>query len=274
MCAHDGEVIDDFGTGDSVCLLCGLVLDRLLGWVGDGPGGVFRHVKRNAGGDGYNSASPSAASRYFNALETSPTEKEIMHALSILQLDCDTNVSQALSIYHRVYGAEDEHRHRSQSKQKLAVAFAIFRTLAEIGSPRPPEYVASICGLENARQLIRAEDILRGSGSCRGSSSSSSSSSSDDESIYSPPQDYVDTVCAELSIPFSKATEIRDEAERMEWVLYGRTPTVITAASIQKQLADEGTLTPQLRAAICDLLNCGQRAVDRAVADWRRYLRR
>ena len=174
-------------------------------------------------------------------------------------LSISAEVCPQVRLYERVRGRGRGH---GSLAQRVAVAFSVSNTLARHGAPRPPSYVAFLCGVP-VRLLL---NLPRSIGL-----------SSDDLQELSPedyelgettPQEYADAACAQLGIPFHLASEAGAEAERVEWRLHGRHPTVLAAAAMQKMMEQHGLSAAESRARVCSIFDCRQRTVDCALRAW------
>jgi hypothetical protein len=256
---------------------CGLVLDRIIGADGGGPEGGGGRVRKRSREEEeeeedlpflqQQQESPSPYRRRRFLLDRERGRELITSVLAVFHLDNQHVMERAIENYDKIYGSRRARRgfRKSEFKQRVACAFSICNSLARLQMPRPPEYVARLCEvpcrpLLNVRaQLNLSEEEL---GALR---------PEDYELEEARPQDYIDVVCSNLRIPFNTAGEVRRVAEEAQWVLHGRQPTVIAAASIQFVLAERGELGVTASGAdICNLFDCQQRTVDKALNALRR----
>ena len=188
----------------------------------------------------------------------------LLSVLSVFHLDSRQVVEQALENYCRVYGRREKLKRDNDLRRRTAVAFSVSNTLARLGIPRPPKYVAQLCEVP-VRRLLHLQQSL-------GLSSEERSllRSEECELGETTPQQYVDAACAQLGIPFSRAGEATAEAERVEWALQARKPTVLAATAIQLVLSQNGELSEGRKLQLCDLFNCRQNTVQRALSQWPR----
>lgn len=189
--------------------------------------------------------------------------EEIVNLLAHVHLDNEYLLERVCELYRKIYGGRSQRRgfRKSERKERVATAFAICNTLRREKMPRPVEHVTSLCGLTKWQPLLNiphhlslSEDELRGL------------SRDDYELRYSSPEEYVEVICAVMEIPFKTRQDAKRLAREVEWALYGRQPTVITAAVIQSVMARKGASSDALRKTLCDNLDCTQKAVDAALA--------
>jgi hypothetical protein len=235
---------------------CGVVVERIVGTLGGGAGGpVLR------GGAGEETPPP-----YIRSGEWAG-ERLALAVLAVLGVDNQHVSERVLQNYARVYGSRGPRPgfRKCDFKRRVAVAFSVCNTLARLHMPRPPSYVTRLCDLPTTRPLLNLPFHLRLE---RGELDALRRE--DYELRDGRPQEYVDTACSHLGIPFSAAGEAVSEAERAEWVLHGRHPTVLAAAAIQRVLGRRGELGEARRAELCHAFDCRQRTVDRVLEAWDR----
>ncbi len=244
---------------------CGLVVDRVLGYHGGGG-------QRARGGEDA-PAPPPLRERDFLVL-LPPEERararargRIADCLSVFHMDTEDTVELALDNFWRIYGGRASGRRgfrKSESKELVAVAFSICNTLARQGIPRPPDYITDVLGLtprEKSALLkipaalnLDAEERVR-------------LRRCDYELKNIEAEEYIDTLCSILEVPFHLAGRARETAQRATWLLHGRLPTVLAAASLQLELERAGL--PNLRErrrAICEQLHCTQKSVSETIS--------
>ena len=270
VCPHK-NTLDDYDVADVVCMDCGLVLDRLLGGGGGG--------QRTGGGGGWyeNVSGHRDAETFCTTTLLSREERErmrvrdtIVRCLSNFQMDTEEVVRLALENYWKIYGGRKSGKagfRKDGDKERVAIAFSVCNTLARQGIPRPPGYVASVCGMppEEHSKLLKIPSVL-----ALGKEELRQLRRSDYELQESEAEDYIDILCAILGVPFHFAGRIRSTAERITWYLHGRLPTVLAAASMQLELGRAGHLREDRVSAktICELLDCKQKTVSGAIRDF------
>ncbi len=269
LCPHK-NTLDDYDVADIVCMDCGLVLDRLLGGSGGGQrigggGGWYENVSR------HQEADPPLPDFFW----LPPEERErrrswesILHCLSVFHMDTEEVARLALENYWKIYGGRQSGKggfRKNQDKETLAIAFSICNTLAREGIPRPPNYVADVCGVskEDRSKLLKIPSAL-----ALGKEELQQLRKCDYELKESEAEDYIDTLCSILGVPFHLAGKIRTTAQKATWLLHGRLPTVLAAASMQLELRRAGLLVSERK--ICELLDCKQKSVSRAITDFLR----
>lgn len=197
----------------------------------------------------------------------------IRSVLAVLHLDNEYILERVWENFGRVYADRDARPgfRKSDFKERVAAAFCINNVLAREGMPRPARYVTELCGLDSARPLLDLTKSLNFDHEER-----LTLSREDYELASAPPQEYVDTLCAHLGIPFHVATQIRERVEQLEWQCYGQQPTVLVAAAMQMVLAqlggnnggggggngDDGARRDE---EICVQLGCSQKTVSQTL---------
>lgn len=244
---------------------CGLVLDRLIGGA---PGGGGGRVRTRGEGDRDLPAAEVASCQRERRERTA--REEIAEYSALFHLDNGSFVEKVFANYQRIYGGRKERSGREKGgafrkteyKHRVAMAFSLCNVMAKEGTPRPVTYITELCQVDSVQPLLDLKKSLNLSKLERDGMEQS------DFELTSPtPQDYVDVLCAYLGVPFKVAGDIRTMVEKVEWLLYGRHPTVITAAVTHHVLRNLGWLTPQLSAHICLHLNVHLRAVKSAMAE-------
>lgn len=247
-----------------ICADCGTVTERLLGW---GRGQRWRNSDEKphpvAVGPPPAEHPPPPPPPPPSAFPPLAAKRiELRTLLDILRLESDSALEEALAVYRAVYG---DRRPRSgfrpsRCKEKVATAFAVYRTLVRSGGSRPLHFVTELCGLTTSRPLLNLRRSL-----CLGPEDGLDPSLT--ELPHVEPQDYVDVLCANLGIPFHIASRAHALAEEVRWTLYGRHPAVITAAVLHHLLGDRpGGLSDELSERICSELDCQRKAVASALA--------
>jgi hypothetical protein len=252
---------------------CGLVLERIIGGIDGGGGGVeggggrvWRHQKRfpspqqqqeEEGEEDYYRHLHHYAGVDSNAKKG---RELITSVLAVFQLDNQHVSERVMENYDKVYGRRRTRLgfRKNEFKQRVACAFSICNTLARLQMPRPPEYVARLCEVP-CKSLLNLPAYLS-----LEHEELTQLHPEDYELEEGQPQDYIDVVCSNLGISFNTAGEARRVAENARWILHGRHPTVIAAASLQVALTERGELERERAIAICDLFDCRQRTVDAA----------
>ncbi len=181
--------------------------------------------------------------------------------LDVLRSDCHRVRQTAARLYWKIYGGRPEAPskgfRRSRHKERVAVAFAVCNTLAEEGMPRPVRYVTELCGLTSALPLLHLTKSLR-----LGEDEISGMTPSEHTLLEPSPQEYVDTFCAHLGIPFHVAGLIRERVGRLQWELFGRSPSVLVAAAATAVLRELGELSPERSRTLCSELDCSPETVE------------
>jgi transcription initiation factor TFIIIB Brf1 subunit/transcription initiation factor TFIIB len=186
--------------------------------------------------------------------------------LAVFHLDNDNVVERVLKNYQQIYGGRAQRPgfRKNDAKNRLAMAFAICNTLARDQMPRPPHFITNMCGV-SCKQLLNIVKHLNLS-----RQELDLLDRQDYELANSPPQDYIDVLCAHLGIPFAIGTEMRIVAEDAEWTLHGRYPTVIAAAAMQYVLCTRAHIDGKIDfydkcKEICEALDCHQKTVSEAM---------
>lgn len=256
MC-HHANILDDFQSGDSVCTDCGLVLERILGRA---DGGGERWRKR----EGEMNESPQSPHFWWterqeeekNVHSLQKIREEFRSCLEQFNLDNEYVLERVLDNYQKIYGGREVKPgfRKTQNRHKIAAAFSIYNILVRERAPRPVQYIADLFNLESCRSLLNLTAALK---------ITKSEQKRIPRRYYelqdTSPEDYIDVLCAHLTIPFDVASTARERAESVKWELYGRHPTVIAAAVLQEEVS---TLDyPGLNKKICFELNCRQKSV-------------
>ena len=248
---------------------CGLVLDRIVG-----AGGAAAAVRQRptaaaaaaAEEEEEEGAMAAAAARGRRGRRRgrrwTAGPDLLLSVLSVFHLDNQHVSERALENYRRVYGGREMWGREDDFRKRVAVAFSVANTLARLGFPRPPSYVAHLCDvpvralLNLPRSLGLTEEEL------------SRLRPEDYELRESSPQEYVDAACSHLGVSFSRAGEAAAEAERVEWAMHGRHPTVLAAAAIQLVLSQSGELSGEKKLELCDLFDCRPSTLNSALRQW------
>ncbi len=237
-----------------MCVDCGTVLDSLLGW----DGGLGRFRWRRDGGDDLATLPPA------ECLLPPPAERirervreKITRYLSLFHLDNSFVLERVVDNFQRVYGARESGRNRfrkTEYLERVAIGFSICNVLAKERFPRPPAYIASICGIEKCELL----NIVR---SLHLDKALLDTLNRDEYELTEiEAQDYVTTVCDIMNLPFHVGTKIHNAAERVQAALPGRFPSVLAAVAFKMELPkSESHLVRQA----CYLLGCKEPTVNR-----------
>lgn len=238
-----------------MCVDCGLVLEQLLG--GGQKGEEWR---RTTIGLTFVECQPDISNIGLKEGKRHQMQKvDVCTLLGLYHMDCDDMIERVWSLYQRIYGARKERQgfRKSTFKDKVAMAFAICNTMALQSTPRPAESVTNLLGLSSLKPLLDLPKTLNLS-----SSDLECLKKEDYELIDPPPQEYIDVLCAHLKIPFAIAGEIRKRVEEVEWLLYGKHPTVIAASILQKVLSEKNQLDSNRAKEVCTFLGCQQKAIN------------
>jgi transcription initiation factor TFIIIB Brf1 subunit/transcription initiation factor TFIIB len=200
--------------------------------------------------------------RRRNISEEEQARAAVLPYLELFHLGNAFVVEKVAQNYRAVYGRRVARRlcRPDGRKRRIAVAFSICNVLAREGMPRPASFIAQACGLEDGtyRPLL---DLPRSLGLT--SSDLRRLPRETYELLDPPPQDYIDTLCGLLGIPFDLATQMYDVAERLQWECHGRHPPGIAAAAVQHVLLQKGLLgTSYPSETICQAMGCQQRTVN------------
>lgn len=265
-------MLDHFDSGESVCMECGLVLAGLLGDGGRDPsrggsgGGVLRYNPPNDGDDG---GGDDRASRLFsdpfprNPDETDLTKtgvELIRDVLDAYGMDNEHVRGRTLHNFRQIFGSRAKRIRFRAADARLAAAFSLCNQMSRVNAPRPPAQIMDLCEVANAQDLLDIPRSLR---------------LTDDELRRLPreaytwkeasPQDYVDVLGAQLGIPFAVVSRIYLIAEEARWVLHGRQPTVIAAASIAAGLTEMGREELASLHTLSSELSCSVQAARKAL---------
>ena len=269
VCPHKNK-LDDYDVADVVCMDCGLVLDRILGGGPKGGGQAGGRWTENV------FESPEEVERLlllssYNRLPGELRAREmarerIVHYLSQFHMDTEEMADSVLENYWKIYGGRENGKNgfrKSRRKQAVAFTFSLCNVMAKEGVPRPPGFVADVCRLkkEHRKKILQIPKSLN-----FGREERAQLRRSDYELQESEAEDYIDTLCAFSNVPFHIASRIRETAQRATWLLHGRQPTVLAAASMQIELGRVGLLGRSVSARdICELLECRQKSVTNAI---------
>ncbi len=77
-------------------------------------------------------------------------------------MDSKDMVNRCQENFDRIYGLRRTRKgfRKSEFKENVAVAASILRQMVLLRMPRPPEHVATLCGLESASPLLRVDALL------------------------------------------------------------------------------------------------------------------
>ena len=202
-------------------------------------------------------------------------QKLVRPLLAMFHLDNDYTAERVTENYQLIYGRRSSYTdigkrfRKTENKQNLALAFSIANVLSKLGTPRPVDSILMVCGVPQTRRghLLQIDKWLN---------LDEEEKNQMDPSTYEwedpSPQQYVDSLCANLGIPFAIASQIEELAQSSEYAQYGRQPTVLAAAAMQTILrrlgyfSDQGgSLNP---SDICEALGCQQRVVSEALRQY------
>lgn len=280
MCPH-ARILDDYRTADVICADCGLVLDRLYGSGGAvgnwqqaassfGSGQVWRREPQqqqqqrqqqrrplpsypdDEDTDCWLSSDPLTS--IDNLLALYDRQTEIRDLLAHFNMDSQSVVEEVTAQYNKIYGCRRERSgfKKTEARHRLALAFSITNVLAREGFPRPPEYVAQVCGLRETGAMLSAANKLALT------EEEKARLNREEYELQEPePYQYVDPLCAHLGIPFATSTRAQQilESEEVKWEVAAHKPTVVAAAALI--LANGG----QRAKDICQALDCTTRTV-------------
>lgn len=239
-----------------MCMECGLVLEQLYGGGGGG--------ERWRGGVSSYATPPKTLNPWEGGKEKEEITLEYVFVLlGTFHMDTDDTAYRVWELFKKIYKSRQERLgfRKTTFKAKVAVAFCLCNTLAHEHSPRPIESITTLIGLDSVKPLLDIPKSLNLS-PCE----LESLRKHEYELIDPSPQEYIDTICAHLNISFSIAGQIRQKVEQVEWLLYGKQPTVIAAAGMQSFLSATGHLEGNMAKDICALLGCQQKAVNAALS--------
>ena len=187
MCDHQRRIDDDH-TGDDVCIDCGLVMSRC--WNSGDSGGIAddREAPRSA--------------------EMLMLREHILDLCSGSHLDTTCIVDTVVHILTEL-GLTPTNALKQKNLPKLA--FAIWESLAREGVPRPPQFVADMCGV-SPHSFLEVEKHDRVIGT------------------YCSPSEYAETYCRLLGTSFAYGQLVVRMLKDIESGYYGHKPEVLIAA--------------------------------------------
>lgn len=230
---------------------CGLVLETLVGdgrRVGGGGGPGFVHhrlggsVSDERGEDVGTEATCCPTSSLWS---TDCIRERVAHLLAHFHLDNQYVVERVAQHYYELY----ERRKRrklvvgSANRDRVAMVYSIVKVLHQEGMPRPVRQVAAVCGMPRAQlsKILRVQRELKVSdvekrGERRGSRVLK------DEYTEAKAEDYVNTLCLHLNIPFAVGQQAERilQTDSVRWRLYGRKPQHLAGAALEKVLLSKG----------------------------------
>ncbi len=275
VCPHK-NTLDDYETADVVCMDCGLVLDRLIGYHSGGGGRMMWRGNVSGRMEEEEEEEGRPLFPFVDLSQLSAEERRrrraresIISYLSVFHMDSEEVVNAVLQNYWKIYGGRENGRkgfRKNDYKERVALGFSICNTLAREGIPRPPDYIARLCNV-NRRAFLNLPSIL-----ALDSEELGRLRRRDYELKESEAEDYIDTLCSFLGVPFHLAGRIVETARKATEALHGCYPTVLAAASMQLELQREGLLETRVRGRdICELLQCQQKTVAKAIARFREH---
>lgn len=223
------------------------MLERLIG------GGVgSRIINRDDSQRKYGEEIDKSKSMNRN-IELNKRKRKIEEFTSSFHISADTVLDDMVNNYNQIYGDRKNGKgfRKNELKDRSAIAFSMCNVLNTHKIPRPHGFIASVCGV-STQSMLNVTKVLN-------------LTSEDTKNIkqkyhklaYAPPQDYVHTLCAYLSIPFQLANFIHDKVKELEWKLYGHYPEVIIAAVTCSVLEKCGEpYPPNLPDKIFEALDC------------------
>ncbi len=87
---------------------------------------------------------------------------KVQSVLEKFHMDSKDMVTRCHENFERIYGRRRTCKgfRKSKFKESVAVAASIVRQMVLLKMPRPPEHVASLCGLVNTSPLLRVDAVL------------------------------------------------------------------------------------------------------------------
>lgn len=251
-----------------MCVACGLVIDSPPMSDGGGPGRfrrrgleeVWTPVSHHGlgsssddlvvGGGGFGGGGGDGE---LEALRDSGSRAKVSEVLELFHLDNEHVRERVLEDYKKVYRDRPARRgfRKSESKDRLALAFAVCRQLNRLGAPRPPAQVAAACGVEDPGSLLRVAKALN--------MSREEVRSGLGDLPDALPEDYVDLLCGNLHLPRRLGCLARSliETARIRWLMYGRNPGVIAGGVLHSVLVKLGERRPEeLSRRIAAVVDC------------------
>lgn len=189
----------------------------------------------------------------------------VRDVLQVLHMDSEDMVWRCVENYNRLYWWRRQRAgfKRTVHKENVALAAAIWKQMIRTGMPRPIQHVVRLCGLENGGPLLRVKWVLN-------------FSKEEEEELVgwyeyeeAPPQDYLWTLCAYLSLPFwlpaCAAQLLVDCKVRRE--LRGGNPVHIAAGCLVSVAGKFGGMFDGEVGfdSVCSTLGCSVKPVQRVV---------
>jgi len=144
-----------------------------------------------------------------NAFEFALRE-QLMDASAILHLDNRCLIDSAVHLFQQLRG--DCQRLQAPA-QRGKLALALWEALNRQGSPRAPQDIAFICGVEPRRMLLLEKESAHLM-----------------QPTYCPPSSYVATICAVLDLPYQVARIIEEVVTKIQDRHLGRKPESVVGA--------------------------------------------
>lgn len=259
MCRH-WQVLDDPRQGDTVCLECGVVLEQC---IGQGGPGVYRKrmedSRRTREEDG-------AMLECLEDMEASfsVAEERVRDVLQVLHMDNEEMVQRCVENFNRLYWWRKQRVgfRRSVYKENVALATAIWKQMIRQRMPRPISHLANLCGLDRPGPLLKAGKILN----------FNAKEEMELKGWYeyeeAPPQDYLWTLCAYMSLPFwlpACAAQLAT-AHEVEERLSGVNPVHLAAGCLVSVGAKFQAYANLTRVhAVCETLGCSIKPVRKVI---------
>ncbi len=191
--------------------------------------------------------------------------RRVREVLQVLHMDNEDMVWRCVHHFNRLYWHRRQRPgfRRSVHKENVALAAAVWKQMVLLRMPRPVAHVVKLCGLDGAGPLLRVGDVLN----------FSKAEAGELEGWYeyeeAPPQDYLWTLCAYMSLPFwlPACASRLVETSRVSRILLGVNPVHIAAGCLVSVAGKFPRYSETVNASsVCHTLGCGVNAVKRVVA--------
>ena len=273
MCDHE-RVLDDFRSGHGVCVDCGRVMDEDGALLGRGP---------PAGGDQHQAGRVLPAvwrCRSVAAVATAAAadngddcrlpdrvqhfgKELIWHVLSKFHMENNQETRErAIDLFERVLLSRRQRaatvgqmgKGETGKAGRLAVAFALARTMNELDMPRPLESLVQLCELHNVKEVLKFGMQFHAG-----------------ELGEAGPEAHVYGLCAVLAVPYRLAHSTRQlmDQANIKHRLYGSRPHHIaggTILAVCKQACKDRVWNNSLSLQdICKVMDCRPNCIKRVL---------
>ena len=188
----------------------------------------------------------------------------VRDVLQVLHMDNEDMMWRCVENFCRLYWWRRQRPgfKRCMHKENVALATAIWKQMVRMGMPRPIQHVVKLCGLENGGSLFRVKSVL-----CFNKKEEIELTGWY-EYEEAPPQDYLWTLCAYLSLPFwlpACAAQLLVNT-RVGSELRGSNPVHIAAGCLVSVSSKFDMFKGEVNFEIvCSALGCGVKPVKRVV---------